>query len=406
MIMAGSMLPTNVREPDRLLHTAGSWLQFWDIPLVIGYDFPMKSASPGAPSRKWIWVASIWTGIGLFDACQTIFSMRAAGMHHNWGSLFVTTLFFWLPWALATPLITRLGRRYPPVQLRPVSGWLIHLSVCTAIGLLLSGWIAAMELLLDPWARTGPPDPFVTLWIHKFNNQLLSFLIFYFVVLATSYMFDSRERLAFQQAETARLNEQLSEARLNALRRQIEPHFLFNTLNSIAGLVREGRNDAAVNMIAGLSDFLRRVLENSNRHESPLGEEMAFLQKYLEIQKVRFAERLRLTVEVPSELYPAQVPSLILQPIVENAVKHGISRRVQGGEVRISASRSNGMLTLSVYNDGPRLPANWEGSRTGIGISNMRTRLQRLYGESFELKMRNQEPDGVEVSVSVPFRKA
>jgi LytS/YehU family sensor histidine kinase len=158
-------------------------------------------------------------------------------------------------------------------------------------------------------------------------------------------------------------------------------------------------------MIAGLSDFLRRVLEDSNRQQVPLSEEMEFLQKYLDIQKVRFAERLQLSVDVPRELLPAQVPSLILQPMVENAVKHGIAKRTQGGSIRIAAFRSNGMLTLSVYNDGPKLPADWQNSPSGIGISNVRTRLQSLYGDRFELSMQNHDPGGVEATVSVPYKE-
>jgi LytS/YehU family sensor histidine kinase len=194
-------------------------------------------------------------------------------------------------------------------------------------------------------------------------------------------------------------------AQLSALRRQIEPHFLFNTLNAIAGLVREKRNDSAVTMIAGLSDFLRRVLEDSNRQQVPLGEELEFAQKYLDIQKVRFVERLECSVNVPGELLLAQVPTLILQPMVENAIKHGIAKRAQGGAIRIAAVRSNGVLRLSVYNDGPGLPEGWEKKRLGIGISNMRTRLQSLYGDAFDLSMRNQNPGGVEVSVSLPFKE-
>jgi LytS/YehU family sensor histidine kinase len=156
-------------------------------------------------------------------------------------------------------------------------------------------------------------------------------------------------------------------------------------------------------MIAKLSDFLRRVVEDSNRQEVPLGEEMEFVQKYLDIQKVRFADRLQWSVDVPSELFAAQVPSLILQPMVENAVKHGIAKRVQGGAIRIAASRSNGRLALRIYNDGPALPASWEETHSGTGISNVRARLERLYGDGFELSMRNQGPGGVEVMVSVPF---
>ncbi len=139
-----------------------------------------------------------------------------------------------------------------------------------------------------------------------------------------------------------------------------EPHFLFNTLNAIAGLVRENRNDAAVSMIVRLRDFLRRVVEDSDRQQVPLGEELEFAERYLDIQKVRFAERLQFSVSVPRELLLAQVPSLILQPMAENAVKHGIAKRAQGGAIRIAAFRSNGVLTLSDYNEGPSLPAGWE----------------------------------------------
>ena len=240
-------------------------------------------------------------------------------------------------------------------------------------------------------------------WLHKFYNSLLSDLILYGVILLVSYMLDSQRRLAMQRAETAKLNEELSKAQLNALRRQIEPHFLFNTLNAVAGLVREKRNDAAVSMIAGLSDFLRRVVQDSDRQQVPLAEELEFAQKYLEIEKVRFAERLQVSVDVPGDLLPAQVPSLILQPMVENAVKHGIAKRVQGGAIRIAASRSNGKVVLSVYNDGPSLPPDWEQTRSGVGISNVRTRLQGLYGDEFELSLKNDDLGGVKVSVCLPF---
>jgi two-component system LytT family sensor kinase len=354
-------------------------------------------------SPRWFWIASIWFGVGLFDATQNVVVMRAEGMQHAWAHLFITLVLNWLPWALATPLVIYLGRKHPPVQLRPFSTWFMHLATWASLGVVSAGWTVSLERLLNPWANASAPPPFAYAWFDKFNNGLLGSVILYTTIIVVTHMLDSRERLAVQQTETARLNEQLTKAQLSALRRQIEPHFLFNTLNAIAGLVREKRNDAAVSMIAGLSDFLRRVLEDSNRQQVPLGEEMEFLQKYLDIEKVRFGERLQLSVDVPRELLPAQVPSLILQPMVENAVKHGIAKRVQGGAIRISAFRSNGMLTLSVCNDGPGLSADWEKTHSGIGISNVRTRLEGLYGAAFELSMRNQDSGGVQVLVSVPF---
>ena len=364
----------------------------------------MKPARRLDERSRWLWSTVIWFAVGLFDATQTVFVMRSEGMHHAWGRLFFTSIVEWLPWAIATPLVLEFARRYPPIRLKPITTWLRHLGACLTIDLAFSLWSAALEKLLNPFAEPHRSATFQKIVAEKFYSGLLASFILYSAIVLVRHVLDSRARLAMQQAETARLNEQLVKAQLSALRRQIEPHFLFNTLNSIAGLVREKRNDAAVRMIVELSDFMRRLLDDSSRQEVPLAEELEFTQKYLEIQKVRLVERLQCSVNVPSELLTAQVPLLILQPMVENAIKHGIAKRDQGGAVRILASRSNGMLTLSVYNDGPGLSAAAEKLHSGIGISNMRTRLQSLYGDAFELNMHNQDR-GVEVSVSMPFRE-
>jgi two-component system, LytTR family, sensor kinase len=353
--------------------------------------------------RQWMWSAAIWSGVGLFDASQTVFVMRSEGMHHYWVRLFFTLLLAWLPWMLATPFVLRLTRRFPPSEWRKAATWATHLAACGTIGLAHAAWLAMWEELLNPWAIAGGPAPFREHWPHKFYAGLLSYVVLYGIVVLVGHIIASREQLARHQTETARLNEQLLKAQLSALRRQIEPHFLFNTLNAIAGLVREKKNDAAVSMIVGLSDFLRRVVQDSDRQQVPLGEELEFTQKYLDIQKMRLAERLQFSMDVPTELLGARVPSLILQPMVENAVKHGISQRVQGGAIRISVAQHNGTLTMRVYNDGPSLPAGWEKNETGIGIANVRTRLASLYGDAFELRLQNQRL-GVEATVSVPYK--
>jgi hypothetical protein len=363
----------------------------------------MNVMAAGFRSPGWLWVASIWLSFGVFDAMQTVFGMRADGMHHAWSHLFLFLVLSWQPWALATAWVLRLGRRYPPAQLLPLSRWFAHAITCLAIGVVYAAWTAWLEKLLNPWAYDSLA-PFPQLWFRRFYNGVFTFVLLYAAILAVSYVLDSRERLARHKTETARLSEQLSKAQLDALRRQIEPHFLFNSLNSVAGLVREGRNDDAVNMIAGLSDFLRRVLEDSVRQLVPLREEMEFTQRYLDIQKVRFGERLQCKVEVGEDLYSAQVPSLILQPMVENAVKHGIARRTRGGQIRVSASRHDGLLTIRVYNEGPALPEGWDGSHSGIGMANVRTRLQGLYGNTFVLNLCNRN-QGVEATVSVPFEE-
>jgi two-component system LytT family sensor kinase len=363
----------------------------------------------GSPPRaqwyrraRWVWIVAIWLSLGLFDALQTVFVMRSEGMHHAWLILFATIVVSWLPWALATPLVLSLGRRFPPAKPIRILNWIVHLCVCAIIGLAFSAWTSWLHVLFNPYAY-ATPQHFAPILFVQFYNDILSFVVLYAAILTVNYVLDSRERLALQQTETVRLNELLLKTQLHALRQQLEPHFLFNTLNSVSGLVREGRVDDAVSMIAGLSDFLRRMLEESTRQQVPLQQEMEFAQRYLEIQKVRFADRLQLSVDVPGELYSAQVPSLILQPMVENAIKHGIAKRAQGGAVRIAASRHNGVLTLSVSNDGPSLSADWQTAHPGIGISNVRTRLQGLYGDAFQLTLRNQHAGGVEASVSLPL---
>jgi two-component system, LytTR family, sensor kinase len=365
----------------------------------------MAPPSQGPKPARWLWIAWIWIGIALFSAVQYVLVMRAERMNHSWTRLFATLLLSWLVWALATPFVLRLGRQYPPVRFRPISTWLIHLAACAIIGLISAGWEALLVQLLNPMLKSPAPGPLRSLWLDTLYNEVLLYLSIYAALLAISYILESKERLIRQQIETARLNEQFSKAQLDALRRQIEPHFLFNALHAIAGLVREKRNDAAVTMIAGLSEFLRKVVDTSDRHEVPLGEEVQFLQKYLEIQKVRFADRLQLSVDVPEELFIAQVPSLILQPVVENSIKHGIAKEARGGWIRVSAFRSDGRLTLRVYNDGPSLPAEWENTQSGIGIANLRSRLRAMYGDAFEVSLRNHAV-GVEVLISVPFRES
>jgi two-component system, LytTR family, sensor kinase len=359
----------------------------------------------GSRAQRWFWIAAIWLGFGLVDATQTVLMMHSEGMHHAWVKLFAKSVLSWVPWMVATPLVMELERRLSPVRLRSWKTWVVHLVACGVVGLAYSAWAALLVRVMKPYANSSDATPFVRLTFENFFNGVLAFVILYGAIVAVSYVLDSRARLARQETETARLNEQLSKAQLNALRRQIEPHFLFNTLNAVSALVREGRSDAAVKTIAGLSDFLRRVLEDSSRQEVPLSEEMEFTQRYLEIQKVRFVERLQLSVDVPHELLVAQVPTLILQLMVENAIKHGIAKRAHGGKVKIAASRAEDRLTLSVYNDGPNVPVSWEKVQSGVGISNMRTRLKSLYGDAFDLHMENRPQGGVEVSVSVPFRE-
>jgi len=365
----------------------------------------MTATHTDLPSTRWRWIAAIWSAGALFDASQTVLIMHAEGRHHAWLPLFGTQLVSWIPWVLATPLVIRLARRFPiarGMSLRTVG---IHLAAFAVVTALAETWSTVLQMLFNPW-NNGKWPTFVDTWTTQLTFQVLTFLIVYALILTVTYVVDARESMARQMTETARLNEELSKAQLEALRRQMEPHFMYNTLNSIAGLVRDQRNDAAVSMIVGLSEFLRRSSEDSHRSQVALREEVEYLQRYLDIQKVRFGERLQVSVDIPAELLCAQVPNLLLQPLVENAIKHGIAKRVAGGTVRVAGACHEGSLCLSVYNDGPSLPADWEATQTGVGIGNLRTRLQILHGNASGLQLRRTNPGGVEVVVTLPFTEA
>jgi two-component system, LytTR family, sensor kinase len=271
----------------------------------------------------------------------------------------------------------------------------VHLAVFATISVVAEAWSALLQVLFNPWGNKRPPT-FWDTWSVTLLYQVLLFFIAYVLILTITYLLDSREKVARQ-------NEELTKAQLAALRRQMEPHFMFNALNSIAGLVRDHRNDAAVSMIVGLSEFLRRATQDSHRPRVTLAEEVEYLQRYVDIQKVRFGERLRVSVDISADALDVQVPDLLLQPLVENAIKHGVAKRVSGGAIRVTGKRKNGSLYLSVYNDGPGFPENWQTEGSGVGLSNLRTRLRILHGDDAELRMSRAGTDGVEVVVTLPL---
>ncbi len=365
----------------------------------------MTETRAGVRSSGWLWIAGLWCAGALFDASQSVLILHVERKHRTWPKLFGTELVSWLPWALATPLIIALARRYPVIRGATLRRAAVHLAAFAVISATAEAWSAWLQVLFNPWDNRRPPA-FVATFRTTLLYQILTFVIAYVLILTVTWVVDSRDKVARQISETARLNEELSRAQLAALRGQMEPHFMFNTLNSIAGLVRDQRNDAAVSMIVGLSEFLRRASEDSHRSQVTLAEEAEYLQRYLDIQKLRFGERLQVRVELPEELLRAQVPNLLLQPLVENAIKHGISRRVAGGTVRVSGTRRDGYLCLRVCNDGPCLPADWQAGHTGVGIANLRTRLQILHGDDCELRLSRIDTGGVEVAVTLPFREA
>jgi hypothetical protein len=346
----------------------------------------------------------IWLAIGAISAVQVVGGLAALGWHYDWVKLFFTTAASWLIWAAATPVILAMSRRFPLVRPWNKRNFAVHLAAAFVISVVRIAWAAALEWAINPLDFQPVRSyrvQFLTLTYMQFHTGL----IIYGATVAIDSIIDSIRRLAHREAESARLASALAKAQLDALRRQMEPHFLFNTLNGISGLVREKRNDAAVEMIAGLSDLLRRVLEDSTRQLVPLAEEVSFLESYIELQTMRFGDRLKVTVDIPIELYGALVPPLVLQPLVENAIIHGIGKLVDGGEIRVTAREAEGGLTIHLYNDGPALSLAGTGG-TGLGLSNTRGRLVTLCGEGSSVELRNGDQTGIETILKLPYRPA
>jgi LytS/YehU family sensor histidine kinase len=204
--------------------------------------------------------------------------------------------------------------------------------------------------------------------------------------------------------QAARLEAQLSEAQLGALRMQLNPHFLFNSLNAITVLVRDGDTIAASRMLELLSEVLRQVLRSEPGHETALADELDFIGRYLEIEKVRFSDRLRPRIEADPGIAWAAVPRFILQPLVENALRHGISRRSDAGLLEVNAAREGNELVLRVRDDGPGLQTDAKPA-AGVGLLNTRLRLEALYGERGRLEIVDAAGGGVIVTVRLPYHE-
>jgi two-component system, LytTR family, sensor kinase len=303
---------------------------------------------------------------------------------------------FWYLWALAVPLLQWFARRFPLDRMRWLSGAALQVAVAVAFTLALYAAELGVQRLLPQRLFMGDPYPdFAWQFIVA---GLSSNLGIYAILLAAVYCADYYARYRERELAASQLQGQLAHAQLQALRMQLNPHFLFNALNSISMLVRGGRNAEAVKMLAGLGDLLRGVLEEERPEEVPLRDELHFLERYLEIEQIR-AGRLQVRMAVAPEAMDARVPNLILQPIVENAIRHGIARSSTASLVEIGARRENGSLLLSVRDDGPGIG----GEHEGVGLRNTRARLAGMYGDAQRLELRNAEEGGALVTIRLPF---
>jgi signal transduction histidine kinase len=362
----------------------------------------------GGPQKnrllKWTIIVGFWVFFGLLNASQLYLGLLMEGMHLSIWRVFATDVVGWLPWIPATPIVLWLGRRFP---LERQTWWRVlpvHLIACLLIASAHLAFATYINILISPFGPRTSPRSFWESFLGRATSQFHLELLIYAATLGVSYAVSYYMRFREREFRASQLEAQLVQAQLQTLKMQLHPHFLFNTLNGIAGLVRDNRNKAAVDMLAGLSDLLRYTLENAGKQEVPLKEELEFLELYLDIQQMRFPDRLRVEMSVAPETLDAVVPNLILQPLVENAIRHGISRRAAAGTVGVSAQRDNGLLRLTIYDDGPGLKRD-DGAKPveGVGLSNTRARLLQLYGDRQKFSLSERESGGVEAALVIPF---
>jgi len=308
-------------------------------------------------------------------------------------------------WAILSPLVFRFSRRFP-IELRPLN--IRNLSLYFPALISFAGihqiiHLAVLWSITPRWRQKYPAliDCYRAYFAFGFYIDLIIALLIVIAVHALLYYQNFR---ASELAQSS-LKTQLAQAQLRALKMQLHPHFLFNTLHSISSLVLEDPPKAN-SMIARLGDFLRLTVDNSEHQLVTLKEETEFLRCYLDIEQVRFGDRLTVAFELEPQTLSAQVPHLILQPVVENAIQHAIAPRAAQGHINIEAKRLNSLLRVAISDSGPGISSNANSlGKKGVGLSNVRSRLQQIYGPDYRFELMNAGDGGLTVVMEIPFQR-
>jgi signal transduction histidine kinase len=352
---------------------------------------------------KWGVFLAVWTSFGLFFSTQSYFHAKLYEHPVPWRHALLSNLPDWYIWAAFSLLIGWLFRRFPLEKGRLAASLAVHIPAR-----LLIAWVSLASAVSALFVFVIGPESNLRWWPVMKRNVAMSYhwwLLVYWAILGAYQGFDYHRRLRDREKRAVQLEAQLVQAQLQALKMQLHPHFLFNTLNSISALLHRDL-ELADRMIARLGDFLRLTLDNSGAQEVTLREELEFLKCYLEIERVRFQDRLDVSYNVAPETLDALVPNLVWQPIVENAIRHAIAPRAGHGRIAVSAQLKGDTLQLQVQDDGPGLAAlqNPNGSSgKGVGLANTRERLRQLYGSNHHFELSNGPDRGLLVTVEIPF---
>ncbi len=357
-------------------------------------------------AATWLAIISVWALLGMIYAGPFYLEARAEKMGHAAWRIFSWGILMWLAWAPLMPFMIWLARKYSLIGEFWKRNILVHLPVFLLVSIIHSAAATVITLAINPFNNMGSsPKAFWPRFISRAQGALGTDLLVCAGVIGICYALEYYRKYREREVLATRLEAQLAQAQLDALRMQLHPHFLFNTLNGIVGLVRDNKNNAAVRMLVGLSDLLRHALEHSARQEVELREEINFIKLYLGIQEMRFSDRLQIQFDIDPATTRAMVPNLILQPLTENALRHGIGGRADSGVVGISSAIEGDRLRLIVYDNGAGLPDDWQlQSGAGIGLANTAARLQQLYNEDHRFDIKNRNGGGVEVVIVMPLR--
>jgi two-component system, LytTR family, sensor kinase len=356
-------------------------------------------------------VFTIITFIVLYSALMTGFSSRPFEKPVNWKHAILESCLGWYVWAFVVPLAVWLSNRYTFIQKR---FWKSIFYVVFYMFLFLIAKSFYNETVLSR-VQDFPhfeKDPLLQRVVGMFFSfRIFVETVFFLVILTSVYIVKYLQIIQEREIQARQLETELVEARLNSLQMQLQPHFLFNTLNSISSLLREKLDfprlqenvRSADKMITNLSEMFRHTLKTIDVQEVPLRDELFFLDNYIDIEKIRFADRLSIEKHIQPQLEAALVPAFFLQPLVENAIRHGIARLTRQGVVRILIQKKEGRIEFIVQDNGPCSADELKiKSDRGIGLSNIRKRLQHLYGDAYSFEMRKNSNRETEILVSIP----
>lgn len=352
--------------------------------------------------RRLFWILNflLWTVIAALQAFQNYVSTVSEGGEADAVQSFLLQLSTFYPWAVFSPFLYAYFRRFPLDKFSSRRTLIVlPLLAIGCITLQIASHTAGMIIFPSPtWHPRGfweiLPD---MLWWISFPGFLT-----FAAIVGACHAINYYQRFRERERITHRLEQELTEARLHALRMQLQPHFFFNTLHAIASLIRDGQGNAAVNMIAKLSDLFRYTLDQVKTQKISLKREIEFLSGYLEIEQTRFSDRLNVVMEIAPETKESLVPTLFLQPIIENSIKHGISRLSAPGTLTVKSERLKDQLVIRVTNDGSGIDPGWENKGT-VGVRNTRQRLKELYGTASQFVLRENGDGRVTAEVIIPF---